>query len=122
MSPPTFSGSVPRPIRARMIISVPRMPVTKFGLYSSASRPIEPVENNSATMVGSDSRRMKPRNGLMVCSVIVAPFRSRVTSPAAVLTVLPLAKPMTSSMVDAVPFTTPSDTASSTGRAPGRSR
>ena len=37
--PPTLSGRLPKPMKARMIARAPRMPVTKFGFWSSNSSP-----------------------------------------------------------------------------------
>ena len=62
-----------------MMSSAPRMPVTKFGLHSSASRPADPALKRRKAIVGSDRRRMNARNGFISIWVVLAPLRSRVT-------------------------------------------
>ena len=63
-------------------------------------------------MLGSEISRMSESSGFIVCSVTVAPARSRTRSAPATSTVLPFANAMTSSIVAAIPSTAPASTAS----------
>ena len=112
ISPARLSGRLPNPMKARMIASAPRMPVTKLGCSSSMIRPRVPIVNSRKAMFGSESRCSRPWNGFMSCSSTPTPSSARVVVVPATVTSLPLAWPSTSSSVAAIPSTAPAATAS----------
>ena len=110
-----MSGRLPNPMNARIIASAPRIPVTKFGFWSSKMRPYRPTVNRTKAMFGSESRWRKAWSGFMGVSVATASVSSRTVGVPLTITSWPSAWARTSSSVSAIPSTAPAATASLAG-------
>ena len=113
--PATLSGRLPKPMNASRSAIAPRIPVTKFGFWSSNRSPYRPIVNSTKATFGSLSRWSSDWNAFIPTSATAASVSSSVCGTPLTVTSWPSACASTSSRVAAMPSTAPAATAALAG-------